>query len=50
MTKQKTCNGCCGTGVQKNENGLNVRCPICRGSGVMVVPSSPRDNRVMWIS
>lgn len=33
-SKEKTCPGCYGRGVQRNKKtGVNVLCPICLGSG-----------------
>lgn len=37
-----------GTGVQENDEGLTVKCLICHGSGVMSIPTSPRDSGITW--
>ena len=31
---RETCKGCGGSGVQKNNEGININCPVCGGTGI----------------
>ena len=32
-SQRETCPGCCGQRVQRRNDGILVRCPVCNGTG-----------------